>query len=361
MKAMVWIRGARPQTLPLSMVPVCIGSALSWPGVFAYSQGGDAAHEMCPLFGGQHDFGSRLAGTLVGTCVTSLGWYVAVTALCLGVALFLQIAANFANDYSDGIRGADDGRDARLAAPDGEARQRPPSRLVASGVPPRQVLVAAAISGLFACVCGLLLVALTGHWWFIALGAACLAAGWFYVGGKHPYGYHCLGEPFVFVFFGPVAACGTMYALSGTVSLGGWYGGTASGLVAVALLCINNLRDLDDDRAHGKRTWMGCMGRNVGTWFAIALLIGAPALATLYWRTLLPAQRVQADYVAGEEQVAWHVLMTSLTAAVLLILWVLCASAAIAVRRRNYRQAFPRCVLGAVALAVSFACASMFL
>ena len=96
--------------------------------------------------------------------------------------------------------------------------QHGPARLVASGVSPKKVLAAAGINALIACLCGLAVVTLTGYWWFILVGIACLVAGWCYVGGKHPYGYHYLGEIFVFIFFGLVAACGTMFALAGTIS-----------------------------------------------------------------------------------------------------------------------------------------------
>ena len=198
----IWIRGARLKTLPLAIAPVLIGASLAW-----------------------RDAGERR---------------VAVAVLCGFVALLLQIAANFANDYSDGIRGTDAGR----AIAD-EQVSRGPARLVASGVNPKKALVAAGICALAACLCGLAVIALTGYWWFILVGIACLAAGWCYVGGKHPYGYHYLGEIFVFIFFGLVATCGTMFALSGTITPDGLLGGSAAGLVAVAVLCVNNLRDIE--------------------------------------------------------------------------------------------------------------------
>ena len=110
---------------------------------------------------------------------------------------------------------------------------------------PKKVLAAAGINALIACLCGLAVVALTGYWWFILVGIACLVAGWCYVGGKHPYGYHYLGEIFVFIFFGLVAACGTMFALAGTISTEGMLGGANVGLIAAAVLCVNNLRDVE--------------------------------------------------------------------------------------------------------------------
>lgn len=233
---MIWIRGARLKTLPLAIAPVLIGASLAW-----------------------HDAGQRR---------------VVVASLCGFVALLLQIAANFANDYSDGIRGTDAGR-----AIAGEQLSHGPARLVASGVNPKKVLAAAGICALAACLCGLAVVVLTGYWWFIAVGLACLLAGWFYVGGKHPYGYHYLGEVFVFIFFGLVATCGTMFALSGAITPDGLLGGSAAGLVAVAVLCVNNLRDIESDSNHGKHTWMTAMGRQNGTVFTIAILIISALIA----------------------------------------------------------------------------------
>lgn len=281
MEISTWIRGARLKTLPLAIAPVVIGAALSWRGVFLYSQGGDIWHEPCPFFGGQHDLGKMKFGSLVGECQRSAGWFILVAVLCGCVALFLQVAANFANDYSDGIRGTDEGRavdSARSFAktPSAESTSTPemlpasqpqhgPARLVASGVSPKKVLAAAGINALIACLCGLAVVALTGYWWFILVGIACLVAGWCYVGGKHPYGYHYLGEIFVLVFFGLVATCGTMFALAGTISTEGMLGGANVGLIAVAVLCVNNLRDVETDRTHGKHTWMTALGRRNGT------------------------------------------------------------------------------------------------
>ena len=134
-----------------------------------------------------------------------------VTILCLLVALFLQIAVNYANDYSDGIRGTDAGRDTD------ESKSGKPQRLTASGlVPAKHVLFAAMICAAIACICGVVAVVLAQAWWLLAVGAASLLAGSFYTGGKHPYGYVGLGEVGVFLFFGLAAVLGTDYALCGT-------------------------------------------------------------------------------------------------------------------------------------------------
>lgn len=295
----IWIRGARLKTLPLAIAPVLIGASLAW-----------------------RDAGERR---------------VAVAVLCGFVALLLQIAANFANDYSDGIRGTDAGR----AIAD-EQLSRGPARLVASGVNPEKVLVAAGICALAACLCGLAVIALTGYWWFILVGIACLAAGWCYVGGKHPYGYHYLGEIFVFIFFGLVATCGTMFALSGTITPDGLLGGSAAGLVAVAVLCVNNLRDIESDGNHGKHTWMTAMGLRNGTIFTIAILIISALIALR------------------------HLLQSSIYAAngipLIAIIAILCAvqiAASYAIARKTYRRALPLCSLDSLTVAAIFVLSTM--
>lgn len=295
----IWIRGARLKTLPLAIAPVLIGASLAW-----------------------RDAGERR---------------VAVAVLCGFVALLLQIAANFANDYSDGIRSTDAGR----AIAD-EQLSRGPARLVASGVNPKKVLVAAGICALAACLCGLAVIALTGYWWFILVGIACLAACWCYVGGKHPYGYHYLGEIFVFIFFGLVATCGTMFALSGTITPDGLLGGSAAGLVAVAVLCVNNLRDIESDGNHGKHTWMTAMGLRNGTIFTIAILIISALIALR------------------------HLLQSSIYAAngipLIAIIAILCAAqiaASYAIARKTYRRALPLCSLDSLTVAAIFVLSTM--
>lgn len=306
MRFMDWIHGARPKTLPLAVAPVITGAAVA------------------SVSGAPYD--TR---------------FLAVMLLCMGVALFLQIAANFANDYSDGIRGTDGHRDAAGAAghaADEQAAVRAPARLVASGVNPRHVLFAAGTNAVAACACGLAVCALTGYWWFIVVGVASLLAAWCYVGGSHPYGYHYLGEVFVFVFFGLVAACGTMFALSGRITAGGVGAGTANGLVAVAVLCVNNLRDIESDREHGKHTWMTAFGRTWGTVFADALLVVASILAIAL--------------VAG-----WFVSIPVIIA-VCVFMCVVQIAACDAISRVDYRRALPLCTLGSLSVSLVFAAAA---
>ncbi len=204
----MWLAGARPRTLPAAIVPVIVGSGVA----FGYGK-------------------------------FSL-WR---AALALLVALALQVGVNFANDYSDGIRGTDR---ARIG----------PVRLVGSGVAePRQVLAAAAGCFALACAAGLALAAVTA-WWLVLVGAAAVAAAWFYTGGSRPYGYRGLGEVSVFVFFGLAAVAGTAYVQMQSLTWLPWAAAAAIGMLACALLVINNLRDIPSDRASGKRTLAVVLG-----------------------------------------------------------------------------------------------------
>jgi 1,4-dihydroxy-2-naphthoate octaprenyltransferase len=167
--------------------------------------------------------------------------------LALLVALAMQVGVNYANDYSDGIRGTDETRVG-------------PLRLVGSGLArPRHVLAAAIACFSVACVAGLVLAAVTS-WWLLLLGAAAVAAAWFYTGGRRPYGYRALGELSVFVFFGLAAVAGTAYVQMQSVSWLPWAAAAAIGLLACALLVINNLRDIPTDSEAGKRTLAVVLG-----------------------------------------------------------------------------------------------------
>jgi 1,4-dihydroxy-2-naphthoate polyprenyltransferase len=203
-----WVAGARPRTLPAAIVPVVVGS-----GVAA----------------GYDRFSAWRA------------------VLALIVALALQIGVNYANDYSDGIRGTDQ-------------RRVGPVRLVASGLArPRQVLTAALASFAVACVTGLVLAAVSS-WWLLLLGAAAVAAAWFYTGGRRPYGYRALGEVSVFLFFGLAAVAGTAYVQMGRMPWLAVVAAAPVGLLACALLVINNLRDIPTDSQTGKRTLAVVLG-----------------------------------------------------------------------------------------------------
>ena len=197
-----WVEGARPRTLPAAVSPVLVGS-------------GAAA------------------------AASSFVWDRALLALV--VALALQVGVNYANDYSDGIRGTDEVRVG-------------PLRLVGSGVAtPRSVKRAAFAAFAVAGVAGLVLSLLTTPW-LLLVGAASIAAAWGYTGGKNPYGYKGFGELFVFVFFGLVAVMGTTYVQVERVTWLSVAGGVASGALACAILVTNNVRDIPTDREHDKLT-----------------------------------------------------------------------------------------------------------
>lgn len=198
-----WISGARLRTLPMAVAPVIIGTA--------------AAYDLGALHWGR-------------------------AALAALVALLLQIGVNYANDYSDGIRGTDEVRVG-------------PLRLVGSGVakPSHVKMMAFTMFGL-AMLAGLGLVLASQVWWFLLVGAGAVLAAWGYTGGKNPYGYMGLGDIFVFVFFGPVATLGTTFTQAGEVSTAAVLGSISTGLIAVALLMANNVRDIPTDTEVGKRT-----------------------------------------------------------------------------------------------------------
>ncbi len=198
-----WIEGARLRTLPMALAPVVAGSAAA-----------QALHSFDP--------------------VRAL--------LALLVALLLQIGVNYANDYSDGIRGTDDDRVG-------------PLRLTGSGAAaPGQVRAAALLCFGLAALAGAALVVLSRQWWFIPVGLSAVLAAWGYTGGRSPYGYRGLGDVFVFVYFGLVAVLGTTLTQAGTLNLEAFVAALSTGLIATALLMANNIRDLPGDREVGKRT-----------------------------------------------------------------------------------------------------------
>jgi 1,4-dihydroxy-2-naphthoate octaprenyltransferase len=189
-----------------------------------------------------------------------------VAALCLVVSVLLQVGVNYSNDYSDGVRGTD-----------GETRVGP-LRLVGSGAAtPSQVLIAAWGCFGVAAVSGLAICWVTNNWWLMGLGAAAILAAWFYTGGPHPYGYAGLGELFVLIFFGLVAVLATEFVLGAAVDPAALAGAFFCGLGAVAVLMVNNLRDVDSDAVAGKRT----LAVRVGQARATTLFSAACAGTTL--------------------------------------------------------------------------------
>jgi 1,4-dihydroxy-2-naphthoate polyprenyltransferase len=221
----IWVDGARPRTLPAAIAPVLVATALA----------GDSFNPLTAL-------------------------------LALVVSLALQVGVNYANDYSDGIRGTDNDRIG-------------PSRITAAGLAkPAQVKSAAFISFGVAAVAGLGL-AITTSWWLIAVGAISIAAAWGYTGGKSPYGYMGLGELFVFIFFGLVATVGTFYVQTEEITGESILAGTIVGSLACAILVINNVRDRAKDAVVGKRTLAVRLGDRRSRAF-YTFLVTAPYLLT---------------------------------------------------------------------------------
>ena len=206
-----------------------------------------------------------LAGTGVAAYVDEPVWWKA--ALALVVSLALQVAVNYANDYSDGIRGTDDLRVG-------------PMRLVGSGTAsPAAVRTAAFLAVGVAGAAGLVLAATT-DWWLALVGVTCVLAAWFYTGGPKPYGYLGLGELMVFVFFGLVAVIGTTYVQTESFELLALYAAVGIGALACAILVVNNLRDIPTDTVAGKRTLAVVLGDERTRYF-YALLVGAAAVAAV--------------------------------------------------------------------------------
>jgi len=218
-----------------------------------------------------------LAGTGVAAWTHDEIWWKA--ALALAVSLLLQVGVNYANDYSDGIRGTDD---ARVG----------PLRLVGSGVAaPAAVKRAALVAFGVAAVVGLVLAATTA-WWLVVVGALSILAAWYYTGGSRPYGYLGLGEVMVFVFFGLVAVLGTQYVQAEELSWAGLYAAVGVGALACAILVANNLRDIPTDTASGKRTLAVVLGdlwtrRLYVLLLAVALvMLARSGIDTSWWAAL---------------------------------------------------------------------------
>ncbi len=229
-----WLIGARIRTLPAAVVPVLVGTAV------AIAQGPSGA-----------------------------SWSIPRAALALVVSLALQVGVNYANDYSDGIRGTDD---ARVG----------PLRLVGSGVKSALAVKRAAFAALGAAAIAGLVLASLSSWWLIAVGLAAIAAAWGYTGGPRPYGYAGLGEVFVFVFFGLVAVVGSAFVQYEELTGAAFVAAFPVGLLATALLVTNNLRDIPGDSVVGKDTLAVRLGDGRTRVFFVVLVAGAfAAIAVL--------------------------------------------------------------------------------
>ena len=228
----IWLLASRPRTLPAAIAPVLVGTALA---------------------GYQHHFHAlRLAAALLG-------------------AIFIQIGTNLSNDYSDARRGAD--ADDRLG----------PVRVTAGGlVPPRRVLIATYVSFGLAVLFGIYLIIVAG-WVLLLIGVASIIAGVLYTGGPRPYGYEGLGEVFVFLFFGVVAVAGSYFAQTRHLDWEAFALSVPVGLLAAAILVVNNVRDIDSDRRAGKRTLAVRLGRSRTRTLFVMTLGLAFVLTLLTW------------------------------------------------------------------------------
>ncbi|CAM3611252.1 1,4-dihydroxy-2-naphthoate polyprenyltransferase [Nocardiopsis gilva] len=279
-----WVAGARPRTLPSSIVPVAVGT-----------------------------------GVAVG--VGAPMWWKALLAMV--VALALQVGVNYANDYSDGIRGTDT-----------EERVGPVRLTAARLAPPKQVFWAAWACFAVAGVAGLVLVA-TSSWWLLLIGALAIVAAWYYTGGKNPYGYRGLGELSVFVFFGLVAVVGTVFVQLDYVPWQAWVVAIPVGLLSCSVLVINNLRDIPTDSETGKITLAVRLGdiwtrRLYLACVAGAFVIALAAFPASWWVALVllavplavgPVRRVTGGQTGrdlilglgetGKLQLAFGILLTA--------------------------------------------------
>ena len=248
-----WVEGARLRTLPAAVAPVLVGT-----GAAAQLDRADVPRAL----------------------------------LAAGVALALQVGVNYANDYSDGIRGTDLDRVG-------------PLRLTGSGAArPAQVRGAAFASFGVGALLGLALVALSGHWWLLAVGVLAIAAAWGYTGGRKPYGYRGLGEVGVFVFFGLVAVLGTTYTQADRISWPAVAGAVGVGSLACALLMVNNIRDIPTDVVSGKITLAVRLGdhrarRVYAGMLVLAVLLGLACALAAPWSVLVLLLAVPAGILAG--------------------------------------------------------------
>jgi len=280
-----WVSGARLRTLPLAVAPVALGTGAA----IGLSHHGDLTSFSLWSWGGSAlGWGGRWGG-----------WAAFSALLALVVSLALQVGVNYANDYSDGIRGTDDNRVG-------------PFRLTGSAAAtPAQVKWAAFACFGLAGLAGLILVLLSGQWWLLLIGASCVLAAWYYTGGTRPYGYAGLGEIAVFVFFGLVAVLGTTYTQVGRISWPSFAGAVGVGALACAVLVVNNLRDVPTDAVTGKITLAVRLGDAATRRFYRALmvlpfLVAVPVLPAHPWAGLVllagPLARAPISAVTGGAQ-----------------------------------------------------------
>ena len=277
-----WVLAARPRTLPAAAVPVVVGATLIRP--------------------------------------QSINWLNSL--LCLVVALALQIGTNYANDYSDGVRGTDEVRVG-------------PFRLTASKLVHASSVRNAAFASFFVGALAGVVLASRSSWWLVAIGVTAVLAGWFYTGGPKPYGYFGFGELFVFIYFGMVATVGTAYVQHLTIPGRAWWLGAATGFMACALLEANNLRDVEGDQRAGKKTLAARLGRQRGSWLyggcvsGIVICIAAsghPVVAIVAIIVYYQATRIAVSRRSGRDllPLLQHSAQAQLQVGVVLAIMLLC-------------------------------------
>lgn len=340
----MWIKGARPLTLVISVVSVLSAAVPSY--LFARGYG------LFALWGRVSGNGAPIYTQVSRTEDSAAIWrFAAVAVLCLTVAVSMQIAANYFNDYADGVKGVDAGRsdedaerpesDASLSRAAGNPGFNAPQRLVASGVLPRKVLKASVICMVIAIAAGIAAAGITRLWALPAVGLLCAAAAWFYSGGKKPYGYRGLGEAAAFAVFGPVAVFGTEWALLG-VYMGDYirYSGArilaapvGSGALALILMLLNNMRDAESDRVHGKLTFSATAPRG---WSLAALIAAVAVCQCIQSRTVIYTADISC---------AMYPLVTAAVAAIGVLQLVFAVFIIIFACTYRYYSAFYMCIV----------------
>lgn len=356
--AKIWIKGARIYTLPIGLVPVVMAFAIACRMIrFSYFEKTDVHLWQCIL----------------------------QFFLCAVVAACMQISVNYANDYCDGLNGLDENRSLRASNNSNDSKPLCDVswRLADAGIKPQAVLKAVIISAITACIFGLIIVVRTGIWWFILVGILCVAAAWFYAGGKHPYGYKGWGEVSAFVFFGPVPFVGSLCAITYGMGmpansilmseplriLACVLMSCIPGAYSGCLMMVNNLRDIASDKKHGKITAMMRIGERSGRRLCVAMSIIATLLLLAYsvsiiaFPAVVPSMwhfykiEVFSDLYGMRCGSMWHLLFAGIQWLVLLAVVIKAYKFAKSVLHGDYKNAFPLCVcqaiLGAVAVLLS--------
>lgn len=355
-----WIKGARIYTLPIGLVPVVMAGVVAIRVV---------KNSYC-----------FISSTNVFRLIIQF-------ILCIGIALFLQISVNYANDYCDGIKGLDDNRNLRNTVNNDFQKKNKSSlcdvswKLADAGITRHQVRNAMIICALCGCLCGLIAVVISGLWLFILIGILCLASAWFYAGGKHPYGYYGFGEISAFTFFGPVAFIGTLCIIFYGIGISNHIviNSPLSSFACVAmsfipggcsacLMMINNLRDINVDKNHGKLTAMVRIGEKAGqtlcsyvvvmvlvfmTFYAVASLIFPSFMPSVWHFGVNFKDGLIQGFAFNTFRLCLFISQCILQLAVLAIMFIKGISLIRVLHKSDYKRAFPLCVSVSMLTAIS--------